>query len=97
MNAEKKIIEKDLKDFLSKYGESLCYLKQRWQDEKCYEDFKSYKKLISKMFNEFKFKTEKVHKDFHIVLIHKIGTWCTDIKVKENGFSYGFSKIITKQ
>ena len=40
MNTEQKIIEKDLKDCISKYGESLCYLKQRWQDEKCYEDFK---------------------------------------------------------
>ena len=97
MNNEKKIIEQDLKDCFSKYGNTLCHLKQRWDDEKDYEDFKDYRKQITLIFKKFNFKAEAIHEDFHIALIHKIAAWCTNIKVRNNGFSYGFSELITKQ
>lgn len=97
LNNEQKIIEQDLKACFSKYGNTLCYIKQRFEDEKDHKNFEVYSKQITLIFKKFNFKVAEIHKDFHIALIHKIGAWCTDIKVKNNGFSYGFSQLITKQ
>lgn len=96
LEIEKSIIEKDLKKCLSNYGNKLVYLKQRWEDEQDYEDFNEYKKIIKSIFKKFRFNVEVIHEDFHIALIHKVGVWCTDIKIKSNSFSYGFSKLVYK-
>ena len=96
LNTTRKIIEKDLVKCLNKFGSNLCYLKSRWNDEKEYEDFKQYKKQLKLIFEKFNFKVEHCDKKFHIVLIHKVGDWCTDVQVKSSEFSYGFSKLVTK-
>ena len=96
LEIEKSIIEKDLKKCFSSYGDKLVYLKQRWANESDYEDFDEYKKIIKKIFKKFRFNVEVIHKDFHITLIHKVGIWCTDIEVKSNCLSYGFSKLVYK-
>jgi|TARA_R110002020_G_scaffold137856_2_gene307537 ABC-type Zn uptake system ZnuABC Zn-binding protein ZnuA len=94
LDIEKGIIHKDLLKCIEEYGKNLCYLKSRWNDEKEYEDFNEYIKQLKAIFKKFNFKVEHCHKDFHIVLIHKIGYWCTDIKINVSGVSYGFSKLV---
>lgn len=57
-----------LMDFAGK-NERLLYLRGRWQDEREYEDFAEYEKIIKSIFADAGFEVKKITKSFNITLL----------------------------
>tara|TARA_R110000824_G_scaffold20974_1_gene78641 strand:- start:630 stop:920 length:291 start_codon:yes stop_codon:yes gene_type:complete len=52
--------------FLNREANRLGYFRDRWEDEKDYEDFEEYRAAIKKLFEENGFSDVKVNKRFTI-------------------------------
>lgn len=69
-----------LLDFVCKH-DRLLYLKARWQDEREYEDFSEYKKIIIDIFEAEGFKVYKVTSSFEITLVKEGTEFCVKINL----------------
>lgn len=43
------LVQKEIKDIFSQCGDRICYLYERWQDEKEYENIEDYKKNLQEL------------------------------------------------
>ena len=58
-----------VKKIMVQKKDNLFYLKQRWIDERKYEDFNDYRKIILEIFKDFP--NTKVDKNFNITITGK--------------------------
>ena len=84
LNISRKNIDKCLKE----HSENLYYLKQRWNDEREYEDFDEYVKIFRDTFKDYGFKNVKLTKSFKITINH-LG-WETQFRLNFNGISFKY-------
>jgi len=58
--------KKQINSLFDDKSDTLYYLKDRWEDEKEYEDFEDYIDVIKKIFADYHFKDIRVNKRFNI-------------------------------
>lgn len=69
---EQEITKKQVHSFLDSQYEDIYYLKDRWSDEKDYEDFKDYEQIVKEIFadhnkeHKTSFTNVRVNKHFKI-------------------------------
>lgn len=85
-----KNITKNLVDDMFDNADLLWYLKDRWQDEKEYEDFSDYKDKVQKFVEEKGFVFVKMTKGFKITMEH-LNTLIT-MKIKRNDVDVTFEE-----
>ena len=64
---EQRQLVKELLSFAAK-NDQLLYLKSRWLDEREYEDFSEYTKIIEKIFTDAGYAVKKISRSFTIEL-----------------------------
>lgn len=69
--AFKEIAEELFKTLTKEKTDKIYYLKDRWSEEKDYEDFNDYKPIIEKVFEDTDFEFIKITKAFKATLKHK--------------------------
>lgn len=71
-------ISNKLHDLFDEEAQAILYLRDRWEDERGYEDFSEYQNLVSVMFEQAGFSQTNLNKNFTIKtkFIH------TDIEIK---------------
>ena len=75
----------NIENLLDKYIDTLGYLRDRWQDEREYEDFSDYKKRVEEIFGEFGFTGITLSKGFVIKCKNCEGTSSWEIKIQARG------------
>lgn len=83
---EKNVFNDSVKDFLYKHQDYLCYLKDRWTEEKEYEQFSEYEKAIKERLKDYNVK--KVLKVGVVFIVENI-----EITVKVNSSSIKTSAL----
>lgn len=68
-----------------KYINKLGYMRDRWQDEKEYEDFDEYKKVVKEIFEEFGFTKITLSKGFVVKCKNEESTREWQVKIQARG------------
>lgn len=75
------------KRFIDKHGQYLGYLRDRWQDEKQYEDWSEYEKMMRQKFS-----------DFVILRVVKVGVVLSDgvsqVTIKATAKSFSVMAVV---
>lgn len=66
---KRKVAAKKLLDFVAKENPVITNLKHRWADEREYEDFEDYRKIIVKTLEEAGYTVKSVSQGFKIVAV----------------------------
>ena len=77
--------QNQIDSLFDKYIDKLGYLRDRWQDEKEYEDFADYKKVVTEIFEEFGFTNIKLSKGFMIKCQNQESSSSWEIKIQARG------------
>jgi len=91
LNTLRNNIDKCLKE----NSQNLYYLKQRWSDEREYEDFDEYVKIFKDTFKKYGFENIKLTKSFKVTLNH-LG-WKTQFGLNYNGITFKYDWIGEKK
>ena len=59
-------VSNKLHNLFDEEAQALLYLRDRWEDEKDYEDFSEYQNLVSVMFEQAGFSQTNLNKNFTI-------------------------------
>ena len=85
------IVRKKLDKCLEDNSKNLYYLKQRWLDEREYEDFDEYIKIFKDTFKKYGFDNLNLTKSFKITLSH-LG-WKTQFGLNYSGITFKYNWI----
>ena len=82
-------VRKQLDKCLDDNSRNLYYLKQRWTDEREYEDFEEYIKIFKDTFKKYGFDNLNLSKSFKITLKH-LG-WKTQFGLNYKGINFKYN------
>ena len=85
------IIRKQIDKCLDDNSKNLYYLKQRWTDDREYEDFDEYIKIFKDTFKKYGFDNLNLTKSFIITLKH-LG-WKTQFGLNYKGITFKYNWI----
>ena len=84
----KRTIENEIDQTMEEHSSFLGYMKDRWEDEKDYEDWNDYKKLIAE-----KFKDKKNKKILKVGITYEYENALITIKANKRDFKVSYKLI----